>query len=314
MFKQSNWPSFARIIALYAFTALLAVIFATSCAPNQAHAQSLKVATGAAKGTYSTMMRELKDQCPSLALSELTTDGSMTNVDLLVGNQVNAAFVQTDVMFFRSRTENLANVKTLLALHPEEVHVVALAQPKKEGGVMGIGAKDVVLNSVSDLAGRQVGASGGSYITAQVIRLQSEVPFQVTGFSSNDELLKQVAAGKIDAAVIVGGAPLAAVAALDSRFKLLGFPEQVQAKLKSVYNPAKLTYSRMGAAGVPSVSTDALFVTREYKTPKMVAALASFRRCAVQSIPEIKESLGTHPKWQAVDESNRGKWAWYDLK
>lgn len=314
MFKQINRGSLSRLLATYAFAAMLAVLFSSGCSPQSAHAQSLKVATGSAKGTYSTMFKELKEQCGTLPMAEQATDGSMTNVDMLVGNQVNAAFVQSDVLFFRSRTESLTNVKTLLALHPEEVHIVALAQAKKEGGVMGIGSKEVSLNTVVDLAGRQVGAAGGSYITAQVIRLQSEIPFQVSGYASNDDLLKAVASGKLDAAVIVGGSPLAAISALDSRFKLLGIPEAVQAKLKSVYNPAKLTYSRMGAAGVTSVSTDALFVTREYKTPKMTAQLAGFRRCAVQSIPEIKESLGTHPKWQAVDEANRGKWAWYELK
>lgn len=313
MFNNLLKTPFTRVLSVYAFALLLAVMFA-SCVPQSAHAQSLKVATGSQKGTYSTMLKELKDQCSIPAITEQVTDGSMTNVDMLIGNQVNAAFVQTDVLFFRARTENLGNVKTLLALHPEEVHIVALAQPRKEGGVMGIGAKEVALNTVSDLAGRQVGAAGGSYITAQVIRLQSEIPFQVVGMVSNDELLKSVASGKLDAAIIVGGSPLGVISALDNRFKLLGVPELVQGKLKSVYSPAKLTYSRMGAAGVPSISTDAVFVTREYKMPKMVSALAEFRRCAIRSIPEIKESLGTHPKWQAVETENRGKWAWYDLK
>lgn len=305
---------YTKVFYTYVFAAILAIIFSAGCVPGSAHAQSLKVATGSAKGTYSTMLRELKEQCDVLPFTEQPTDGSMSNVDMLVGNQVNAAFVQSDVLFFRARTENLTNVKTLLALHPEEVHIIALSGPKKEGGVMGIGSKAVTLNSVADLAGRQVGAAGGSYITAQVIRLQSEIPFQVVNYTSNDDLIKAVASGSLDAAVIVGGSPMAAVAALDSRFKLLAIPEAVQAKLKSVYSPAKLTYSRMGAAGVPSVSTDALFVTREYKTAKMVSQLAGLRRCAVKAIPEIQEALGTHPKWQAVDVNNRGKWAWYELK
>lgn len=314
MFHKLNLRAVTRFVATYSLAVAGAVAMAVGCAPQPAGAQTLKVATGSQKGTYSTMFKEINAACGVSGMQEQSTDGSMTNVDLLVGNQVNAAFVQTDVLFFRSRTENLGNVKTLLALHPEEVHIVALSQPKKEGGVMGIGSKEVSLNTVVDLAGRTVGAAGGSYITAQVIRLQSEIPFQVVNSASNDALLQEVASGKLDAALIVGGSPMAAIAALDNRFKLLSIPEAVQAKLKSVYNPAKLSYSRMGAAGVSSVSTDAVFVTREYKTPKMLSALSEFRRCSLKAIPEIKETLGTHPKWQAVDTANHGKWAWYDLK
>ena len=314
MFKKIHRSAVMRFIATYAFAAVGAVAMAVGCTPQPAHAQTMRVATGPKLGTYSTMLKEISGSCGVAGMSEQQTDGSMTNIDLLVGNQVNAAFVQADVLFFRARTENLSNVKTLLALHPEEVHIVALVNPKKEGGVMGIGAKQVSYSAITDLAGRTVGASGGSYVTAQVIRLQSEIPFQVVNVPSNDHLIAAIARGDLDAGIIVGGSPLNTISALDPRFKLVGIPEQVQAKLRSVYNPARLNYAKIGAAGVPSVSTDAVFVTREYKTPKMLGSLSEFRRCATKAIPELKETLGTHPKWQAVDPANHGKWPWYDLK
>lgn len=84
-------------------------------------------------------------------------------------------------------------------------------------------------------------------------------------------------------------------------------------RLKGVYRPARLNYAKMGAAGVPTVATDALFVTREYKTAKMVDSLSRFRGCALSKIDELKETTGTHPAWQRVDPANRGKWAYYDL-
>jgi hypothetical protein len=69
----------------------------------------------------------------------------------------------------------------------------------------------------------------------------------------------------------------------------------------------------MGAAGVPSVQVGALFVTREYKTEKMTTSLARFRSCALDKIDELKETTGTHPAWQAVEASDKGKWPWYEL-
>jgi TRAP-type uncharacterized transport system substrate-binding protein len=280
-----------------------------------AQAQQLKVATGGATGTYSAMLKQASQLCgTSIALTEQNTSGSMENINLLVGNQVNAAFVQTDVLYFRARTEDLGGVKTLVALHPEEVHVLALAESLiKEGGVVGIGAKPIQLATVKDLAGRRVGAVGGSAITAQVIRLQAEIGFNVVEFPDNKALINGLQSGAADAGVLVGGAPLGAISELKGGWKLLPFPEDVVNRLKSVYRPARLNYAGIGQMGVNTIATDALFVTREYKTAKFVDALGKFRGCLLAGLDELKESTGMHPKWQAVDPTNKGKWPYYEL-
>lgn len=281
-----------------------------------AQAQTLKVATGGAKGTYSTMFKEINKECADqIPMIEQNTSGSVENINLLVGNQINAAFTQTDVLYYRAKTEDLGGVKTLLALHPEEVHVIALRESLlKAGGTLGFGAKPVVFNTVADLAGRRVGAAGGSYITAQFIRLQSEIAFTVQQYDSNDKMMAALKAGEIEAALMVVGAPAPAVTALNTTYKLLSFPEAVVERLKGVYRPARLNYTNVGAQGITTVATDALFVTREYKTAKMTEGLAKFRACALSKIDELKETTGTHPKWQAVSADNKGKWAWYELR
>jgi TRAP-type uncharacterized transport system substrate-binding protein len=292
----------------------------TAMMAAQASAQQLKVATGGKGNTYSTMFQQASKLCAEtgLALIEENTSGSMQNMDLLIGNQINAALVQTDVLFYRARTEDIGNIKTLVAFHPEEVHLIAKARSGiEEGGRIGTswGAKEVVFNSISDLAGRRVGAWGGSVITAQVIRLQSEIPFEVVEFASEPLAYEALSKGTVQAILAVGGSPLGHVAKLDSFSKLLSIPDAIQAKLKGVYRPAKLNYSKMGTAGmgVQTVATDALFVTREYKTPKYVEGLGKLRACILNNLDELKEATGTHPKWQSVDANNKGKWAWYEL-
>lgn len=295
---------------LFACLALAAAVLAPA-----AHAQQLRIATGKAGDTYSSMLRQLNARCSGdVSVVEVPSTGSNDNINQLVGNQVNAAFVQSDVLWLRARTEDLADVKTLLALHPEQVHIVALANsPIKEGGTFGFGAKAVTLNDITSLAGRPVGAAGGSLVTAQVIRLQSEIPFQVIAHDSGDAVLAALDAGKIAAAFFVGGAPLGTINKLGPEHKLLSIPAPVMEKLKGVYRPARLNYQRMNATGVATVATDALFVTRQYKTPKMTNGLAKLRQCALSSVDELKETTGTHPAWRYVDPANKGKWAWYDL-
>jgi TRAP-type uncharacterized transport system substrate-binding protein len=279
-----------------------------------AQAQQLKVATGSPTGTYSKMLKEASALCgSSVALMEQNTSGSMENVNLLTGNQVNGAFVQTDVLSFRAKTEDLGSVKTLVTLHPEEVHLyVPESSGIKSGGMVGIGGTEVQFRTIKDLAGYKVGAAGGGFITAQVIRLQAEVAFSVAEYPDNKALLAALAANQIQAALFVGGSPLGVISEAKSG-RLLSFPEDVVTKLKAVYRPARINYANIRQMGVTTVATDALFVTREYKTAKFTEALSKLRECIYGHIDELKETTGMHPKWQAVDPENRGKWVYYEL-
>lgn len=281
-----------------------------------AQAQSLKVSTGGSAGSYSRMFKEMSTTCQQeIQLVEMNSSGSMQNIDRITGNEANAAFVQTDVLFFRGRTEELGNIKTLVTMHPEEVHVLALTDSKqKEGGTLGFGAKAVQLNAVTDLANRVVAASGGSFITAQVIRLQTEIPFQIVEAKSSADAIAMVGAGQASAAILVGGAPLGDVNALGREFKLLNFSEATMGKLKNVYKPAKLNYSKMTqSTGIQTIATDALFVTREYKTPKFVEGLSKLRTCINKNVPVLAEEIGMHPAWSKVKVGDTSKWPMLDL-
>lgn len=266
------------------------------------------------------MFSEFQQACKNEIMQiEVLSTGSVDNMDKLLGNEVNAAIVQTDVLFYRARNEDLSSVKTLFTLYPEEVHVIApTVSPIKTAGALGfgiIGAKPLQFNSVNDLAGQSVAAWGGSIVTAQVIRLQSEINFKVVEVPDYKAAMAALNAGQVAAVIMVGGQPLDDIKALTNAYKLLPFPDATMGKLKSVYTPAKLNYSGMGqgGSGVQSIATEALFVTYTYKTPKMVESLAALRGCFNGSVPTLQETTGTHKKWKSVKTDNQGKWAYYTL-
>lgn len=306
----------------------LAVLAAASMLSGVAMAQSteLKVATGECTkdggcSTYVNMFRELKQRCTGdLILTEIPSKGSVESVDKLLNNELNAGIVQTDVLFWRKRNEDLNNIFTLVALHPEEVHFVAPVQSGlKEGGI-GMGniklkQTAVKIDTIDQLAGYKVGAvnGSGSFVTARLIRAEGSINYEVVPYNNGDLLKAALEAGDIQAAVYVGGAPLPAVTAYGSGYKLLPASSNLISTLKDVYRSATLNYTALNASGVKTLATEANLVTRGYKTPKMVSALSAFRSCALTQIPEIKEATGTHKKWQAVDPENHGKWAWYEL-
>lgn len=277
----------------------------------------LKVATGSATGTYSRMFKEFQGACKDQIMQiEVPTKGSVDNMDKLLGNEVNAAIVQTDVLFFRARNEDLGGIKTLFSLYPEEVHVItAVTSPILEGGTLGIGKKPIQLNTVSDLQHRAVAAWGGSIVTAQVIRLQSEVSFTVTEVTDFKAAKAALDAGQVAAIVMVGGQPMADVQTMNNAYKLLPFTEITMGKLKSVYVPAKLNYSNMGqgGSGVQSIATESLFVTRAYKTDKFVQSLSSLRACFRANLGMMQEETGYHKKWASVNIDNTGKWSYFEL-
>jgi hypothetical protein len=294
----------------------LAMIVAIS---GVAQAQSLVVATGDQKLTYSRMFKELQSRCGSVQLQEVPSNGSNANLDMLEQNKVNAAIVQTDALFWRARSEDdLNNVRTVVALFPEEVHFVARADGVHEGGMslggFSIGGKQVVFNNIGDLNGRNIGAVGGSALTAEVVKALAKINYNIITFNSNDEASQALQAGKIDAFVAVGGAPLSTVASLDNRFKLLTVTPQQAAALSKVYKPARVSYGNLGQRGVETVATEALLVSRVYNSAQKIDQLKRLRACEAQALPDLKDTTGTHPKWQVVQAGNKGLWSYYDLK
>ena len=310
MFKTRSLRSFAVMAVMALSTMTVSVA--------SAQTEAFTVATGDSKAgsTYSQMFRELNSVCSaSLKLQERESKGSVENIALLTGNQVNAAIVQSDLLFFTKMTDpaKVANLKTLVGFHPEELHFIARGDVKKEGGVLGFGGKEVVFNTVENLANRKVGAVGGSVLSGRVFSAQSKLNFEVVEYPDNNQLIASLLKGEIDTILIVAGAPSKAVAGLDRRFRVLPVTPNVAKTVSGVYTPTKVSYSNLGAAGVDTVSTQALLVTRTYRSSQMLAGLSKFRSCFETQLGNIQDKTGTHPKWQDVDANNLGKWDVYAL-
>lgn len=286
-------------------------------------ASELIIATGNLKsGTYSQMFSELNRFCqPStigIMIKQRETTGSVENMNLLLTNKVNGAIMQSDLLFLaRSQDKTKTEpIKTLFGMHPEELHFIARSDVQKTGKlcVKGYGSCDTIeYKTLGSLKGRTIGAVGGSVMSANVVSQFAGLDLNVQEFANNDALKAALLENKVDAILVVGGAPHALVASLDTRFRLLPVGQDTQAVLKDIYAPALLSYDNLRQGGVPTLTTQALFVTRTYNSAKMIDTLSKLRKCAKDSIPELKDALGTHAKWQQVEVGADGKWPLYDL-
>lgn len=280
--------------------------------------ETLLVANGSSSGTYEQFLKEIEAAIPDsgIVFKRVPSSGAIENLDKLINNEVSAAFLHSDVIYFRSKAEAGLDqrYKTLLPLFNEDVHFLTLTESKrKTGGTFGYGAKPVVFRDVSDLAGYKVGAAGGGYVTSQVIRLQGEINYQVVQFNSGKELLEALNAGTVDAVEFTGAAPLTILKDLGPQYRLLPIPSQTIDKLKAVYKPSNVTYNKMSPNGVPTVAAQCLFVAKVYKTPRMVNQLATFRNAFYAHLDELKETPGNHKKWQDVSVDDHGPWPYLEL-
>jgi TRAP-type uncharacterized transport system substrate-binding protein len=301
---------------------VLLAAFAMAPAFGQAEKFTIAGGGGAKNGsTYSAMLGDLAAVCSTdeLPIEEVNTSGGVQNLDLLKGNKVKAALIPTSVLMaaqYQNAT-SVANIKTLVSMHPEEVHVIARSDVKKEGGLnlgsFNIGGDKVSFNSLTDLKGHAVGAVGGSVVDARLMNDLLHLGMNVTPFPNNVDLFKALTSGQIDAAVIVAGAPSAVVTNLpNGKFRFLSVsPNQDLAK---AYEPTKIQYQNVSdGKAVDTISTRALLVSRTFRSNDMLNTLAKFRACFISNVPKLQDKDGTHPKWQDVDPTIRGKWDWYDL-
>lgn len=293
-----------------------AALLAAACV---AQAQPISVAAGAKNGTYMAMATELGAACPNMIAPRETT-GSVQNLELLRGNKINAAFMQSDLLFEAKETDpaSVANIKTIVGLHPEELHFIARADVKKEGGYgfrnFKIGGTEVVFNNLADLRGRVVGAVGGSVRTGRIVSQFAGLNYKVAEFPNNDALKKALLEGQVDTILVVGGAPHPMVKELDLRYRILPVDPNTTKVLSGVYDATRVSYTNMGAAGVPTVSTQALLTSRTYTSPEMIGKLRALRECFSNKLAMIKDTTDTHPKWQDIKAGDSGKWQVYDLK
>lgn len=286
-------------------------------------AQTLSVAGGGGikeKSVYSAMLGDLAGACADsgVTISETVTSGSVENLQLLRDNKVQAAIVQTDVLFAAkmNNAASVATIKTVFPLHPEPVHLVVRADAKIEGGVTllgkNIGGDTIVFDQAEKLKGRTVGAVGGSAESARILSDLLRLGWKVAEYKTTNDLLAALSTYQVDGAVIVaaGGSP--AVKAITSKFKLL--PLRGTADTQAVYSPTKVQYAQLnGNRAVDTLSEQALLVTRTWKSDEMLTKLATLRACFKRKLPSIQDASGTDPAWQEVNVDDTAKWPMYDL-
>jgi TRAP-type uncharacterized transport system substrate-binding protein len=294
---------------------IAAILFASNAS---AQAKQFVVGQGSITGTYGKAFSELSSACSteSLPLTPAFPDGKgdgAGNLEALTNSQAQAAFVRNDVIFWQGQGGQLGHVKTLFTLWPEQIHLIAKTQTTVAVKKYGFNTTETVtLNTISDLNGRRLGAVGANQITANVLKAQTSINFEIVPLADAKTAVEALDKGLVEAIIFTAGKPAPVVTKLNGNFKLLAIPADVAKKVAAVYSPTTLTYSNLsGAFNVPSVQAESIFVTKVYNTSSKIQQLSELRACFYKRLDELKDEGS--PLWQPVDSRNHGKWPWYEL-
>ena len=254
-------------------------------------ALALTIAAGTPEGTYYQIAQDIdqvaeKDGIP---IDIVRTNGSFDNINLLGAGKVDLAILQLDALKFaadalqaRAGLNILAELKVVLNLYFEEIHVIA---------------KDDNIRSLEQLEGKKVAVgpkNGGSALTAEVLFTLYGVRAEKF-FDAPVEALQKLQTGTLDALIFVGGAPVPAFEKLDRSFHFVKLPSNPF--IEQIYQKRKIAPAVYPWAGEAETYTvPSVIMTRDRKDEVYGAVIQKL----VLAILTNKEKLDAtgHPKWK----------------
>lgn len=280
-----------------------------------AFAVDFRVADDSSSGTYHKMLSEIQNVCSSddfqIIEAQGVTGGAPGNLDALVNNRAQAAFLHSDVFFANSQADpSYKKFQTLVALYPEPIHVIALRQSKTSKLGFSFGKQE--FNSLADTKGFKVGAAGGGVFTARILQGQGQGGFEVVPFGSGNDVITALDNGQIAVAIFVGAAPLPNIEKLNKQnYKLLPIGESIAGRVQGVYRYTNINYAGLTNGPLKTLAPVATLITRKYSTPAMVDVQRKFRSCFYEKLGELQDTGS--PNWQVIDPADHGVLDWYDI-
>lgn len=268
---------------------------------------TIRVASDSSSGAYAKLLGEVINACGDASFTIQPAGnkgGAVGNLDALFNNQADAAFLHSDVFAASAQSDPSYNrLKTLVALGPEQIHVLALRESKtKKSGTFAFGT--VEINSLSDAAGYNVGAAGGGVITAHV--LQTPGQFQVIDEGNGPAVIEALNNGQIAAAIFVGPAPLPNLAQLQNtgRYKLIPVGEKIANQVGGFYRTAKVNYPGLTTGPVTTLAPVTVLLTKQFQTADKQNAQRALRNCFTAKLSYLQDNGSRY--WGEVQPGDQG--------
>lgn len=256
-------------------------------------ALALTIATGTPEGTYYQIAQDIKQiaEKEGIPVEIIQTNGSFDNINLLGLEKVDLAILQLDVLKVTSDAMQakagfnvLKEIKVILNLYFEEIHVIT----KNDG-----------IRSLSQLEGKKVAVGpdrSGSALTAEVLLTAYDLRVEKF-FDAPNDALQKLERGELDALIFVGGAPVPAFEKLDPSFRFVRLPSNPI--LEQLYQRKKIDKGVCPWAGeVETFAVPSAIMTRDRRDSEYVTLIQRLL-LTILSNKEKLDAIG-HPKWKTA--------------
>jgi hypothetical protein len=258
--------------------------------------QNYNFAVGFKGGTYESIAKSL-DEITPLSFTILSTQGSTDIIRMVNEGKADFGIAQIDIFLDLDKRESQTteNVKFLLPLYSEELHILADRKIKSIDGLSGM--------TVS-VGARNSGTSGTALIVIDQLDLMDKI--KAMRFTDTKEGLEDLKNGKIDSLFIVSGVPVELLSGLESafleKFGLLSFNgEQYNKIIKNQYHYKK------AAIGPRDYS----WLKEKVNTLAVVSTIVVNKNVSEQVVSDIikvifanrKTLEKKHPKWKEMDDN-----------
>jgi len=257
------------------FRSVLFRSIAISCLIASTTLAGPKITTGSKTGTYIRVGQNIWHICGFKSDDVLTSVGSGENIERLINDQADLAIIQADAIEYNvtlakeleddDRVRALSQINLIMPLYLEEIQILVRA--------------DANIKSLKDLAGKRVnvGVKGsGNSITSRIIADRLNIAW-IAQNESTQKSIANVALGRADATIIVGGVPYSHLTAMLPEWKRFVklLPIENEPQLDGLYIPTAIpakTYSwqpnKIPTYGVPSI-----LVTSSDTDPEVIKAV-----------------------------------------
>ncbi|MCF8298780.1 MAG: TAXI family TRAP transporter solute-binding subunit [Saprospiraceae bacterium] len=284
-----------HIFSWYILGALLLVSIKAS--------SQIKIVSGFETEIYNQFAQDIKNNTdvPMLIYS---TKGSIDNFNRLLSDSIQIAFMQHDVLLYKSLEfpDIKDYIKMFLPLYYEEIHLITKNNSK--------------INSISDLKGKIVGIgskNAGSNITANFIKLRTEIDW-IDSEIPFDNSFQALLSDSIDAFFFVGAAPANALKSLSKELsniiKLIPIQDK---RLDDIYTKKTIesgTYAWVDDDIKTYTVRSLLVVNTKNIDESMDADIKLLYNDLKENIKGIRKNKLSHPKWEQVDFSDRKHIDW----
>lgn len=300
------------LVGVFQVALCIGIVSLATPAKSQPTQATLTLTSGVKGGGYHTWSMQAKSLCEDVTpMIVKESDGGPANMNFMEANEADLGLMQADTyVLSKMAGRDLSNVAILMPMFPEAVHVIARSNlVLKQGGYLGgaIGGTEIPVTQVSQIGGLKVAAAGGAQDTMQYMMQASGMRFSATRVDIKPvDLVKAVAAGQYDVAIVTGAVPIGWLKDLDpqtkAKLRLLEVPKE-GIKGLNAYKTTSLSYSGFGGqgtVGVTAYSVSSILTTQNWKRGAKALATYKFKQCLIERAEDAAQETGAHPAWRKL--------------